>query len=192
MMYRLLVLVSLTLFPGIASAGVDLEAAQRAVRLRDYVQAVKIYATLANRGDAEAQYQVGAFYRAGRGVSKDHTQAFRWYSKAAGSGHVNAQYNLGTMFEHGWGTGADPQQAHHWYQRAADAGHRQAQRKLTLLQGETRPDTTAALREAIRQRKKPAINRLLKSADRNAVDRLGRTALFDAVASGRTTAESRH
>ena len=93
------VLVVLAGFPPVQAGVVD--EAKLAVRLRDYARAATLLQSAADRGDAEAQYQLASLYRSGRGVPKDHGKASRWLREAAGQGHVKAQYNLGVMYENG-------------------------------------------------------------------------------------------
>ncbi len=40
----------------------------------------------AERGDAEAQFELGLMYDEGYGVSRDNQEAAKWYSKAAEQG----------------------------------------------------------------------------------------------------------
>ena len=102
----------------------DYTDAQYAIRSHDYQRAFALLDKLARAGHADAQYQLAAMYRAGRGVGKDHDKAAAWYRKAAEQGHAKAQYNLGVMYENGWGVARDPVQAMHWYKLAADQGHK--------------------------------------------------------------------
>lgn len=48
----------------------------------------------AEHGYAKAQYNLGAFYEAGIGVTKDTAEARRWYQKAAAQGYEKAQEAL--------------------------------------------------------------------------------------------------
>ena len=40
----------------------------------------------AERGDAQAQFNLGVMYDKGRGVSQDDAEAFKWYRQAAERG----------------------------------------------------------------------------------------------------------
>jgi len=55
----------------------------------------------AERGDADAQFDLGRMYYEGRGVVKDDAQAVAWYRKAAAQGLADAQNSLGLMYEDG-------------------------------------------------------------------------------------------
>ena len=84
----------------------------------------------AEKGDAQAQYDLGSMYAKGVGVAKDAQQAVVWYRKAADQGVAPAQYNVGFMYESGYGVPHDAQQAVLWYRKAADQGLARAQYRL--------------------------------------------------------------
>jgi TPR repeat protein len=84
----------------------------------------------AERGDAEAQFNLGMMYSAGLGIEKDDSAAFRWIHKAAEQGHKEAEFILGLMFDEGVGAAKDESQALTWYRKAADHGERRAQYQL--------------------------------------------------------------
>ncbi|MCL2646500.1 MAG: sel1 repeat family protein [Phycisphaerales bacterium] len=48
----------------------------------------------AEQGNVKAQYNLGAFYENGVGVSADVREAVRWYQKAADQGHAGAREAL--------------------------------------------------------------------------------------------------
>ncbi|MHB8716307.1 MAG: tetratricopeptide repeat protein, partial [Sulfuricaulis sp.] len=67
-------------------------------------KAVQLWQTLAEHGDADAQFTLGVLYNRGDGgVEKDMIEAVRWYRKAAEQGHVIAQYNMGIFYATGTG-----------------------------------------------------------------------------------------
>ena len=111
----------------------SLEAAKRAIRLKDYSLAASLYRSSALEGDTDAMYQLGVLLQMGRGVPKDHAKAVEWYKKAAAQGHVKAQFNLGAMYESGWGTTPDYRMAYYCYQKAAAQGHDRAESKCNML-----------------------------------------------------------
>ena len=56
----------------------------------------------AAKGDAEAQFNLGKNYEAGRGgLKKDYAEAARWYLKSAEQGNVYAQASLGILYHAG-------------------------------------------------------------------------------------------
>ena len=102
---------------GIVQAGV--EAWQRG----DFASAVKQWRPLADRGDADAQFNMGQAYRMGRGVPADLRIAQSWFQKAAAQGHELAQGNLGLLlYESGKRAEAMP-----WIRKAAGRGDPRAQ-----------------------------------------------------------------
>ena len=88
---------------------------------------------LASQGSAAAQYDLGCFYRDGRGVSRDAAEAVKWYRKAAENGNSAAQYNLGLIYKNGNGAAKDQAEARKWFQKAADQGDERAKKQLQNL-----------------------------------------------------------
>ena len=54
--------------------------------------AFRLFLSLAERGNAYAQFHLGAMYTEGHGVRQDHAHAKTWYCKAANQGHLDAQF----------------------------------------------------------------------------------------------------
>ena len=52
----------------------------------DVAHAVRWFKFAANRGDASAQFSLGAMYCAGRGVTRDYVQAYKWLALAEAGG----------------------------------------------------------------------------------------------------------
>ena len=116
--------------PAMADVRTGVEAWQRG----DFTAAVKEWRALADRGDADAQFNMGQAYKLGRGVPADLNIAQSWYQKAAAKGHDQAQANLGLiLFQEGDRKGAIP-----WLRKAAAAGDPRAQYVLgtTLFNGD--------------------------------------------------------
>jgi hypothetical protein len=63
---------------------------EEAYRRGDYETAVRILRPLAERGDTDAQNEIGKMYESGQGVPMDNAQAARWYRSAAGQGSLEA------------------------------------------------------------------------------------------------------
>jgi len=77
--------------PSVPVAGKSLlEEANAALAQKDYNTAFPKFLTLAQQGNASAQYNVGAFYLNGLGVQKDEKQAYEWFAKSAAQGNVRA------------------------------------------------------------------------------------------------------
>lgn len=100
------------------SVKAGIEAWQRA----DYSAAVAIWRPLAEKGDADAQFNLGQAYRLGRGVPLDLGAAQTWFERAASSGHVDAETTLGLLlFQNG-----DRATGLKWLRRAAEQGEPRA------------------------------------------------------------------
>ena len=84
----------------------------------------------AEKGDAEAQYDLGVYYGNGQGVAKDEIEAVNWYRKAAEQNYTPAQSNLGWCYDNGEGVAKDYVEAVKWYRQAAEQGHAEAQYNL--------------------------------------------------------------
>ena len=91
------------------------------------------YRAAAEKGDAEAQLNLGRCYYNGDGVTKDLEKAAYWCRKAAEQGHAKAQFNLGWCYEKGEGVPKDLEKAAYWYQKAAEQGRKEAQEELKRL-----------------------------------------------------------
>lgn len=88
----------------------------------DYSGAVAIWRPLAEKGDADAEFNLGQAYRLGRGVPTNLAAAKSWFERAATQGHVDAQTTLGLLlFENG-----DQPEGLKWLKKAADQGEPRA------------------------------------------------------------------
>jgi TPR repeat protein len=97
-------------------AGID--AWQRA----DYPAAVAIWRPLAEKGDSDAQFNLGQAYRLGRGVTINLGAAKTWFERAASSGHLDAQTTLGLLlFQNG-----EQADGLKWLRMAAEQGEPRA------------------------------------------------------------------
>ncbi len=84
----------------------------------DYQSALNVWLEAAERGEPEAQNNVGEIYERGVGAEPDYEKAAEWYRKAAEQDYRRAQYNLGALYERGLGVPQDPLQALNWYRRS--------------------------------------------------------------------------
>lgn len=119
---------------------------------------------LAEAGDPDAQWQMGALYHNGIGVLQDDTQAVQWYLRAAEQGHVAAQATLGAYYWAGRGVPPDLARAYFWSALAFAQGDDTSKSRLEGLASQmTRSQVAAARQQAeiwIRQHNaaKPARN----------------------------------
>ena len=112
-------LAALVASPALADVKSGVDAWQRG----DFAAAVKEWRPAADRGDADAQFNLGQAYRLGRGVPADLRIAQSWFQKAAAKGHEQAQGNLGLILYEG----GKRREALPWIRKAADRGDPRAQ-----------------------------------------------------------------
>ena len=86
--------------------------------------------SFADRGDADAQFELGLRYLTGEGFKKDEKRGVEWLEKAASTGHLRAQYVYGSLFEDGVTVPKDLAKAVEWYQKAASGGFPMAQHSV--------------------------------------------------------------
>ncbi|HLG89244.1 MAG TPA: tetratricopeptide repeat protein [Alphaproteobacteria bacterium] len=112
-------------------------AAQDALNRGDWVGAVRLWRPLAERGDVNAEYNLGVMYDQGHGVGMNKAEAARWYLKAAERGMSPAMLNLGNIIVLSSRGPADMVSAYKWFLVAArdnDPGVRaNAQHNLGLV-----------------------------------------------------------
>ena len=109
--------------PALAQSGTDVKSGVDAWSRGDYDRAVASWKGPAERGDADAQFNLAQAYKLGRGVPTDLAQAADLYGRAAEQGHVQAADNYGlALFE--LGTKAE---AAEWLDKSAMRGEPRAQ-----------------------------------------------------------------
>jgi uncharacterized protein len=112
----LVIAISAPLSAQSVRAGID------AWQKSDYTRAVAIWRPLADKGDADAEFNLGQAYRLGRGVSINLAAAKTWFERAANQGHVDAETTLGLLlFQNG-----DQEEGLKWLKKAADQGEPRA------------------------------------------------------------------
>lgn len=89
--------------------------------------------TRAERGDAEAQYDLGSRFFYGQGTPKNETKAVHWFKKAAESGHGPAQNFVALMYGQGQGVTVDFAQAAAWALKAAEQGEARGQGLAAMM-----------------------------------------------------------
>ncbi len=96
--------------------------------------AYKCYKMSAEKGNANAQYNLGFMYYNGYGVLKDYKKAFKWYTKAAQKGNSKAQTDLGIIYIYGNGVLKDMKMAKYWIKKAYDNGNGKAKQIWELFE----------------------------------------------------------
>ena len=112
------------------ASAADLQKGIDAYNAGDYATAFAEFNSLAEAGDAEAQFILGGMYTEGRGVPQDYEEAVKWTRLAAEAGHRSAQINLGLMYRYGKGVAQNYAEAVKWFRPAAEAGDANAQYNL--------------------------------------------------------------
>lgn len=107
---------------------------------------IRWYQRGAERGSAEAQFQLARYYELGREIAPDMKEAVRWYRSAAEQAYPDAQYYLGMLHYYGIGVEADAVLASSLVKAAAGQGHEGAKRELGHMSVSKAGDTqTVAL-----------------------------------------------
>ena len=81
-------------------------------------------------GNAQAQYDLGAFYQFGRGVPVDKVKAAEWTGKAADAGLSAAEVEYATMLFKGRGVEKDEEKGAQLFFLAAEKGNPVAQNRV--------------------------------------------------------------
>ena len=97
MNYKHLIVALIVLAAGSPLAAQSVKAGIEAWQKADYPGAVAIWRPLAEKGDADAQFNLGQAYRLGRGVPTNLSAAQTWFERAANQGHLDAQATLGLL-----------------------------------------------------------------------------------------------
>ena len=122
MIPRYLVAAGLLICAAASVSGQSVKAGIDAWQRSDYAGAVAIWKPLAEKGDADAEFNLGQAYRLGRGVPTNLAAAKGWFERAASQGHVDAQTTLGLLlFQNG-----DQTESLKWLKEAAEQGEPRA------------------------------------------------------------------
>ncbi|MBE8232502.1 MAG: sel1 repeat family protein [Endozoicomonadaceae bacterium] len=73
--------------------------AMEARKSKNHEKEIKIYESLAEKGYAPAQHELGWLYQESLGVKRDIKKAVEWYGKAVNQGHARSQNNLAMIYE---------------------------------------------------------------------------------------------
>lgn len=98
--------------------------AYSAAETGEYLKAASLFTSLAEKGIADAQFNLALMYHGGLGVARDEGRAVKWYEQAAANGVGQAQEFLAAAYQEGWfGLPRDPDRAAYWLQRLQDKTH---------------------------------------------------------------------
>ncbi|MBQ9428473.1 MAG: sel1 repeat family protein [Clostridia bacterium] len=90
--------------------------------LPDTARAVAYLKAAAEKGIAEAYYELGVCAINGEGLPRDAQTAKTYYEKAAAGGSVSAMLALAALYRGGKGFAEDGDRMYFWYKKAAEAG----------------------------------------------------------------------
>ena len=80
----------------------------------------------AEKGDAEAQYNLAKCYYDGKEVEQSFEKAAEWFEKAAQQGYAKAQYFLGLCYDKGEGVEISKEKALYWFIKSCDNSYEPA------------------------------------------------------------------
>ncbi len=127
------------------------DPAKKEIAASGFERALAILGKAAEQGNAQAQFELGEMYGAGKGiavdmaltralpwikrrplnadkgVAVDKAEAVKWWRRAAEQGHAMSQFFFGAMYGKGEGVTQDWALAVKWYRKAADQGLADAQ-----------------------------------------------------------------
>jgi TPR repeat protein len=113
---HLLLLAAITLPTLSAASGPATSFADAAKlhRAGNTAAAMAFWAPLAQKGDANAAYNLAVIHEHGDGVARNLTEAQKWYRIAAEKGDRASQSRLGTMYLNGEGTAKNEKEGWRW------------------------------------------------------------------------------
>lgn len=88
---------------------------------------------MAERGDADAMYDLGVAYSRGLGVEQDFSQSLKWHRRAAEKGVLLAMRSVAMRYEKGEGTPTSNLEAGKWYRKAALQGNPVSMHNLDVM-----------------------------------------------------------
>lgn len=101
--------------------------------LGDMEASAKVHIAAAERGDADAQFELYIYFLQGVGVEADAAKAKGWLERAAAANHPRALFNMGARYASGEEGEPDKQKAAEWYTRAAKHGSARAAATLGVM-----------------------------------------------------------
>ena len=116
---------------GLAQAKVDFEVlAYLDQNIQNAEERLAEVRVRAEKGNLEAQHELGALLATGRGSDQDYVEAAYWLEQAAPRGHDDAQFWLGNLYMRGAGLPQDFDRMAMWWLKAAKQGNISAQYAL--------------------------------------------------------------
>lgn len=113
--------------PNDDSAILLLHKADSLYRMGSFERAAEIYLQAAEKGNAEAQFDIGYAYYTGEGISRNYTSAAMWFKRSAKQNFAKAQYNLAYCYMNGRGVPCDYDKAFNYLNQSAENDYKRAQ-----------------------------------------------------------------
>ncbi len=114
-----------------------------------YADALTIWTSLAQDGNARAQFNLAYMYEFGISVPAKPEDAVKWYRQSAEQGYARAQNFLGWMYEMGKGVEHNRAEALKWLRLAADQGSEDAQADFRLVSNRQKRQDETAFKESM-------------------------------------------
>ena len=93
----------------------DLRQAAKLHKGGETNQAISLWKQWADKGNADAAYNLAVIHQYGDGVALDYSKAMQWYRVAADQGDKISQFQIGLMYQIGQGVVANEEEAHRWF-----------------------------------------------------------------------------
>jgi hypothetical protein len=93
----------------------DLRQAAKLHKGGETNQAISLWKQWADKGNADAAYNLAVIHQYGDGVALDYSKAMQWYRVAADQGDKISQFQIGLMYQTGQGVVANEEEAHRWF-----------------------------------------------------------------------------
>ena len=100
---------------------------------QDYEKALGYFKRSADKGNPEAQCNLGLFYAQALGVTQDFDLAIKYFRQAASQGHAESMSNLAFMYAHGQSVNADYHKAAMWYEVSRRLGFNTIQKNMEFV-----------------------------------------------------------
>ncbi len=143
------------------------DLANKAMAVQDYNTAFLEWSLLAQKGDSEAQYQLGLMWENSKGVKKSNAGK-KWYRESAINGHPKAQYRLAlSLLKLHKGLLKSPYKGHaiKWLRLSAKKGNESAKHKLQEIGGSNDLSLNEAVQEFNKDNYKLAFDEFTKLAN---------------------------
>jgi TPR repeat protein len=95
--------------------------------------AFRLQQVAAERGNADAMFELYVLLSTGRGTARDEAAGLDWCHKAGDAGSARAMSNLGGFYATGNGVEKNEERAVYWYDKAAHAGNGKAAATLGVM-----------------------------------------------------------